>query len=451
MGCFFFFIFYKIYIVLPSFVIKSPPLTNPAKLGRDDNMILKDGMRIIDYIIEQIDIYDGSNVKIETDIINRILSEYDKLGDRILGITDIYGVGMDTLLKLQSLMTKIEREVSDTYTKWYNTLQPAVTSYYTRGYNQMDDLIQIGLDAQNEAQKIHEMQLNPDAYSIDYIKNHSFEMVKGISDDLINKIRQKLGMLLVSNGYNKNNVSDAVEDILHKNRSHAQMIAQTEMSMAYNSGALKRMNEFNMTNGNTMKKYWYGFKYSVITCEYCRPRIGNIYDIDDDTEELPAHPRCRCVWLPFIEGWDSPISMDITRKADMLKRTLSPDEIYKKINTRLGINYADYMGEDNARKYISGDRSKTIKDALANARNMKIGDTASAFDISSKSSTEVMNSEFATQMNFWKKFVSKVIVDGDTKVLRNSYEAIKGVMVLPWSAEQLTKWNNLLKQISNHF
>jgi SPP1 gp7 family putative phage head morphogenesis protein len=414
-------------------------------------MKLKDGLRIIDYIMEQADINDGINLKMEQNIINEILSEYDKLGDRILGITDIYGKDMKTLLQLQSLMTKIEREVADTYTKWYNILQPAVTSYYTRGYNQMDDLIQIGLDTQSEKQKIHEMQLNPDAYSIDYIKNHSFEMVKGISDDLINKIRSKLGMMLVANRYSKNNVSDAVEDILRTNRSRAQMIAQTEMSMAYNSGALKRMNEFNMTNDDIMKKYWYGFKYSAITCEYCRPRIGNIYDIDDDTESLPAHPRCRCVWLPYVEGWDTPISMDITRKADMLKRTLRPDEIYKKINSRLGINYADYMNEEDARKYISGDRSKDIKDSLANARQKKIDDTASAFDISSKSTTEVMNGEFSTQMNFWKKFTSKVIVDGDTKALRNSYEAIKGIMVLPWSAEQLTKWNNLLKQISNHF
>jgi len=414
-------------------------------------MELRDGLSIMDYVMEQMDIYDGVDLKIEQEVISKFMTIYDKMGDRILSITDIYGNDMNTLLKVENLSKKIDMQITSAYSQWYKLLYPAVASYYSRGYDQMDDLIQLALEVKAESQRIHEMQLNPDAYSVDYIKNHSFELVKNISDQMISTTRAKLGEVLVANNYTKNNVSDAVQDILRTNRSRAQMIAQTEMSMAYNSGALKRMNEFNMINGNAMKKYWYGFKYSKVTCNYCRPRIGNTYDINDNSEHLPAHPRCRCVWLPFVEGWDEPISMDITRKADMLKRTLSPKEVYNKINTRLGINYADYMDIDDARKYISGDRSGAMKDSLAKARQNKINDTISDFDISSKSTTDVMNAEFKVQMDFWKKFTSKVIVDDDKKALRNSYKAIKGVMVLPWSGEQLDKWNKLLKQISNHF
>lgn len=59
-----------------------------------------------------------------------------------------------------------------------------------------------------------------------------------------------------------------------------------------------------------------------------------------------------------------------------------------------------------------------------------------------------MANEFNQQMDFWKKYVAGAMADNDKEVLNNSYEAIKAVMVLPWSADQLQKWNTLLDEIS---
>ena len=413
-------------------------------------MKIVDGKSIIDYLKEQIDIYDGTNVKIEKNVIDNAMDIYDKACDRILDIVVLSSDNIDTLLKMQTLITRINTPLSDMYTGMYKTIVPTLPGYYERGYMQCDDLIQIALEVSAKAQGIRENRLNPDEHTIESIKYHAFEMVKGISDDIIKDLRGKMGMLLVSHNCTRENLMKEIEKTLHVNRSRAYMIAQTELSLAYNAGALARMREFNLLNDNTMKKYWYGFKYSEKTCSYCRPRIGNKYDIDDDSEHLPAHPRCRCVWLPFVEGWDTPISMDITRRADMLKRVYKPEEIYRKINNRLGIDYAQYMSEDIARKYINGYRSQDITSEILKARNHKIKDTMDDFDIAVASSNEVMRKEFVQQMNFWKRYVAENIVDNNTENLERAYEAIKGVMVLPWSGEQLSKWNKLLKYIKKN-
>ena len=41
------------------------------------------------------------------------------------------------------------------------------------------------------------------------------------------------------------------------------------------------------------------------------------------------------------------------------------------------------------------------------------------------------------------------MADRDNDALDRSYEAIKGVMLLPWNTTQLDEWNKLLSIISN--
>jgi hypothetical protein len=55
-----------------------------------------------------------------------------------------------------------------------------------------------------------------------------------------------------------------------------------------------------------------------------------------------------------------------------------------------------------------------------------------------------MAKEYQMQMSFWKQYVSEAMVDKNVDVLNKSYEAIKGVMILPWTSKQLSGWNKLL-------
>lgn len=414
--------------------------------------IIDDQKRIIDLIIEQAEIFDGRNLKLETSTIEKLGELYDDACDRILKTVEIHGV-IDTTLKYQNLMNRIQIIITDYYNSAYKIITKTCGDYYGTGYDNTDQLIDLALDVEENARRVtitELKKLTPDPNAIEFMKNHAFEQVKGFSNSVLEALRSKLGESLVSGKIDKNQVRSMVADILNSSVSRADMIAQTELSLAYNSGVLARMREFNAVSGKKMLKYWHGFKFSVSTCTYCRPRIATIYDIDDNTEHLPAHPRCRCVWLPFVEGWDSPISTMFTRKSNMINRVYKPSEIYAKLNARLGIDYSDYLTVDDAARYLSGDRSSEFYTNLSKARAKAIKDKSASFDIALATAEDVMANEFNTQISFWRKLLAEGIVDNNVELLRKSYTAIKGVMILPWTGNQLYEFDKLLDIIERY-
>ena len=133
----------------------------------------------------------------------------------------------------------------------------------------------------------------------------------------------------------------------------------------------------------------------------------------------------------------------------MLNTAYNKDMMYARINNRLGINYAEYLNDNALEDYISGDRTNKVYNEMGKARDRYVKDTVSSFDIARDNSKTHMSTEFNQQMDFWKKYVAGAMADNDRDVLDRSYQAIKGIMILPWNAEQLDKWNSLLSIISN--
>lgn len=405
--------------------------------------------RIIDYIIEQADRYDIKNLEFENDIkfrLNRLTSRYYS---RVLNKVN---TDITSLIVMQKLISRIETTLNEYLSECKMILMDTFKEYYDVAYRNTGDLIDLGNELSRKFNyNISEQRVNNeyDEETIDYIQKHSFELLTGHTYQKIEKIRAELGDMFLSNKVNKASVRDAIERILEVNKSKAEEIAQTELSRAYNFGTMKRLREYQNLTGEKIQKYWHGFKYSLNTCEYCRPRIGNIYDLDDYEEELPAHVRCRCVWLPILNGWDAPLDTKLISRANMLNTGYNKDMMYTRINNRLDINYASYMSDEAVDDYISGDRTNRVYDEMNKARDRYIKDTVSSFDIAKDNSRMHMSSEFNQQMSFWKKYVAGAMADNDSDVLDRSYEAIKGIMVLPWSSSQLDEWNKLLGIISD--
>lgn len=404
--------------------------------------------RIIDYIIEQADRYDIKNMQFEEDIKFQLSRLTDIYYSRIIS-----KVNMDitSVLIMSKLMISIQQVFDRYISDCKKTMIDKFSEYYDTAYKNTEDLINLGNEIEARYSQISEQRVNReyDEQTIEYIQEHAFELLKGHSYQKIEKIRAEIGNLFLSGRANKTNVRSTIQDILDVNRSKAEEIAQTELSRAYNYGVLQRFADYERLTGEAVKKYWHGFKYSENTCEYCRPRIGNVYDLHEDDEELPAHVRCRCVWLPILEGWDKPVNTKLISRANMLNTAYNKDMIYLRINNRLGINYAYYMSDNAVNDYLSGDRTQKIYNEMNKARDKYIKDKISTFDIAKDSSRTHMSNEFNQQMSFWKKFVAGAMADNDIETLNKSYDAIKGVMILPWNAEQLDKWNTLLGIISN--
>ena len=408
---------------------------------------MKEFNSIVDYIKDQADRYDANNLQFEQDILFKIRKETDKYMNMIVNTVV---VDITSVLIMQKLMISIQTIMDKYVLQCKKILLDTFSKYSDIAYKYTDDLIELGTTIEQKFNSdIKEQKSNKeyDEDTLDFIQNHSFELLKGHSQTKIEQIRSKLGDLFLKGKANKATVRAEIQRILGVNKSKAEEIAQTELSMAYNHGVLKRLKDYENLTGKKPKKYWHGFKYSASTCEYCRPRIGSVYDIDDDTESLPAHPRCRCIWLPILDGWDSPVNTSLISRANMLNTGYNKEMMYQRINTRLGINYASYMNEDAMSDYLSGERTPKIEKELNIARDRYISDMIDSFDIAKDLSRSHMSNEFNTQMNFWKKYVAGAMADNNIALLDNCYEAIKGVVVLPWNAEQLDKWNRLLNII----
>ena len=408
---------------------------------------MKEFNSIVDYIKDQADRYDANNLQFEQDILFKIRKETDKYMNMIVNTVV---VDITSVLIMQKLMISIQTIMDKYVLQCKKILLDTFNKYSDIAYKYTDDLIELGTTIEQKFNSdIKEQKSNKeyDEDTLDFIQNHSFELLKGHSQTKIEQIRSKLGDLFLKGKANKATVRAEIQRILGVNKSKAEEIAQTELSMAYNHGVLKRLKDYENLPGKKPKKYWHGFKYSASTCEYCRPRIGSVYDIDDDTESLPAHPRCRCIWLPILDGWDSPVNTSLISRANMLNTGYNKEMMYQRINTRLGINYASYMNEDAMSDYLSGERTPKIEKELNIARDRYISDMIDSFDIAKDLSRSHMSNEFNTQMNFWKKYIAGAMADNNIALLDNCYEAIKGVVVLPWNAEQLDKWNRLLNII----
>ena len=403
---------------------------------------------VIDYIIEQADRYDARNLQFEQDILFVLKREYDKVMARVLScVTDI-----NSIIAINHIVMKSTEYFTQYTNVVSNIIKDKFKEYYGIAYNQMGDLIQLGKEVQDKLQSnVSEAQYREyDEESIKFIRDHSLRLIKNQSNMKIDKLRGTLGDMFLRGNINKANVRKQVEKILDVDKSKAEEIAQTELSRAYNYGTMARLNEYQKLNPNeNVRKYWHGFKYSEVTCTYCRPRIGNIYQLNDNTEVLPAHVRCRCVWLPVLGGWDKPVSNLLTTRANMLNLVYTKDQLYNRINNRLNINYGKYINDNDIASYMGGDRSPRVLSSISKARDNAISDTIDSFNIAIDTSNDRMSDSFNNQMKFWKDLTAGAIVDNDNDMLGRAKEALKGIMILPWNADQLSKWNDLLSKLNN--
>lgn len=405
--------------------------------------------RVIDLIIQQADRYDIKNMQFEDDIKFRLHRVTDRYYNKVLNQVI---VNISSVLIMQQLMINIEKVFDEYLKECQHILFDKFYDYFEIAYENTGDLIDMGNELMAKFnQGISEQKGNKeyDDTTIQYIEDHAFELMKGHSYTKVERIRAVLGDLFLKGKANKANVRTAIEKILDVSRSKAEEIAQTELSRAYNYGVIQRLKDYQQLTGQKVRKYWHGFKYSESTCKDCLSHIGEIFDVNDTSYELPLHVRCRCIWLPILDGWDKPINTRILSRANMLNTGYSSDMMYQRINNRLGINYAEYMTDEAKADYLSGDRTGKVYNELSKARDKYIEITVSSFDIAKDNSKQHMSNEYNDQMKFWKNYIAGAMADNDHDILNRSYQAIQSLTVLPWNAKQLEGWNKLLGIISN--
>ncbi|MEY8321823.1 minor capsid protein, partial [Lachnospiraceae bacterium 46-61] len=123
---------------------------------------------------------------------------------------------------------------------------------------------------------------------------NSLDRVSEMEKNTIEQVRK-----ILAEGYQEGEgwkeLKNKIEKIV-KNPARAEMIAITELGHAYNTSTK------NTYRGAGAKKVAWHASIDIKTCDTCRSLHGQVFDIDNAPDN-PAHPRCRCTWLPvFSEG-----------------------------------------------------------------------------------------------------------------------------------------------------
>lgn len=162
----------------------------------------------------------------------------------------------------------------------------------------------------------------------DRIWNNKAELIASMKSELTNGIIQ---------GKSIYQVASAMEERLNVGKNKTQRLVRTEYMHALNQGQIESYKAAGYT-----KLRWSATMDSR-TSEMCRERNGKEYPIDQ-LPDIPAHPNCRCTFIPVIDD------DFIEARAQMLqeaKRGLENQE-----DPLEGIEYNDSLSKTNMKEKV---------------------------------------------------------------------------------------------------
>ena len=158
---------------------------------------MKEFNSIVDYIKDQADRYDANNLQFEQDILFKIRKETDRYMNMIVNTVV---VDITSVLIMQKLMISIQTIMDKYVLQCKKILLDTFSKYSDIAYKYTDDLIELGTTIEQKFNgDIKEQKSNKeyDEDTLDFIQNHSFELLKGHSQTKIEQIRSKLGDLFL--------------------------------------------------------------------------------------------------------------------------------------------------------------------------------------------------------------------------------------------------------------
>lgn len=102
-----------------------------------------------------------------------------------------------------------------------------------------------------------------------------------------------------------------------------EIVARTEIARVQGAAEQHRL-EQTATQFPEMglKKVWLVAHIREWPCEKCSAHEGKLWDVfDHNAPALPAHPNCRCSWMPYLPG----LSPEVPTAAQRKKTTISRD------------------------------------------------------------------------------------------------------------------------------
>jgi len=129
-----------------------------------------------------------------------------------------------------------------------------------------------------------------------WIRSRSLELAKLLNGTSIDDLRKTL-----AEGFE---LGESIPDLTKRvteyygetNKVRSKMVARTETIAASNEGALQGYGDLGVE-----KVEWYtAMDERSEDCDICSPQHGVEYALDNSHGLIPAHPNCRCTWVPVL-------------------------------------------------------------------------------------------------------------------------------------------------------
>lgn len=167
-----------------------------------------------------------------------------------------------------------------------------------------------------------------------------FTDLKGVNEVMATQLRKELVDGLVQ-GDNPRVIARRIRDRTGKSLKHAQRIARTEIIRAHAEGQLDALERLGVEEVGVDVEWSTAGDDRV--CPICLPLDGAIFKIKEAHGMIPAHPNCRCAFVPAIPDLSKPKpepkkqtleeKLDSNEELnDIHKKMLANEEIQKELD-----------------------------------------------------------------------------------------------------------------------
>lgn len=172
-----------------------------------------------------------------------------------------------------------------------------VRTAYSSGLSHAQrELLKAGIDADMaDVEAAFNLPVHRDALQLLYTRN--YQQLEGITNAVAQQINQELTQAFAA-GENPRDVAERLTDRVDTvGKTRATTLARTETINAHSTATLNRYERAGIDEVGG-KAEW---SAAMDACDQCAALHGDTYPINEARGLLPAHPNCRCAWIPVTQ------------------------------------------------------------------------------------------------------------------------------------------------------
>ncbi len=178
------------------------------------------------------------------------------------------------------------------------------------------------------------------------LATRSFEELKGVTSAMAQQMNRVMSDGIVHGKGAMEIARTLSKSITGIQRKRANVIARTELIHSHAEGQLDSFADLGIAEVGAMAEWSTADDDSV--CEYCASMEGKVFKIEEARGMIPAHPNCRCAWIPADTYEDTRGNLKPVHNVSRLHHC------HHKHGPKLVLHYDDSQPRDERGRWTSG-------------------------------------------------------------------------------------------------